>query len=223
MSRTTLTVEVDGEPVAAPFDAGILDVQVEEATDHADAATLLARLEADKTGRWRSVLDPLVTPKTPLAVQLERGSSSYRFEGKSVEVGWDIDPRGGSRLTAKALDRTLDMNLEEKVAAWRASDGGIAQTILKSHNLRPEITQTPDKADPDVHVVMQRATDWAFLRALAAKWGYAVYLEVRTEARSAAFRPARPECNPAGRAGLRPRAPRRSRERAGPARRRSSA
>ena len=103
------------------------------------------------------MLDPLVTPQTPLAVQLERGSSSYRFEGKSVEVGWDIDPRGGSRLTAKALDRTLDMNLEEKVAAWRASDGGIAQTILKSHNVRPEITQTPDKADADVHVVMQRA------------------------------------------------------------------
>ena len=48
--------------------------------------------------------------------------------------------------------------------------------------------------------MLQRGTDWAFLRSLAAKWGYAVYLESTTAGVDRPLPPDRPARRPAGRA-----------------------
>jgi hypothetical protein len=178
MPDTRLLVEIDGDALADADLSRIQDVQVEETADQADALTLVAQLEAGQDGEWTSILDPLTTPRTPVAVQVSRGDVLYRFDGLSTEASWEIDAEGSSRLTVKALDRTLELDAEEKVVAWPgSSDSDIAQSIFGSYGLSAQVDDTPDGPDPDVHVVLQRATDWAFLRALAAKWGYAVYLE----------------------------------------------
>lgn len=175
-----MTVEIDGTPLSHAGLTELVDVQVEEATSEADAATVSARLVPDERGEWTSVLDALITPRTPLTVELERGGAVYRFEGRSTEAAWEIAPDGASRMTVKAVDRTLDMDVEEKVVAWRgAADSGIAEAIFATHQIKADAEGTPEGPDPDVHVVIQRATDWAFLRSLAAKWGYEVYLEAR--------------------------------------------
>jgi hypothetical protein len=180
MRESRLTVEVDGSPLSrADVEADLVDVQVEEATHEADAATLTAVLRSDAKGNWHSILEPLVNPKTPLAIELERGASVYRFDGRSTQASWFISAGGESRLTIKAVDRTVELNVEEKVVAWRSKDSSIASSILSQKGFATDVTSTPDQPDPDVHVVMQRATDWAFLRALADKWGYVVYLESR--------------------------------------------
>jgi hypothetical protein len=180
MPDTRMTVEVAGTPLTREqIEHELVDVQVEEATDEADAALLSATLRSDQRGGWSSVLDPLTTPKTKVAVELRRGMTSYRFEGCSTQATWHVAAGGESQLTVKAVDRTVEMNDEEKVVAWRASDSGIADQILSSHGFTTEVTATTDQPDADVNVVMQRATDWAFLKGLAAKWGYAVYLEAR--------------------------------------------
>ncbi len=178
MPDTRLLVEIDGDALADADLSQIGDVLAEEASDQADALTLVAQLEAGQDGEWTSILDPLTTPRTPVAVQVSRSDVLYRFEGFSTEATWEVDADGSSRLTVKAVDRTLELDAEEKVVAWPGtSDSGIAEAIFSSYGFSTEVDDTPDGPDPDVHVVLQRATDWAFLRALAAKWGYAVYLE----------------------------------------------
>jgi hypothetical protein len=180
MNKTRLTVEVDGLALSrADVEKELVELQVEEATHEADAATLTAILSSDAKGGWRSVLEPLIKPKTQVAIELKHGTSVYRFDGRSTQASWVIAPGGESRLTVKAVDRTLELNVEEKVVAWRSSDSSIASSILSQNGFGAEVTDTPDQPDPDVHVVMQRSTDWAFLRALADKWGYVVYLESR--------------------------------------------
>jgi phage protein D len=181
MASTAMSVSIGGLPLSPGDLAELLDVQLEEASTEADAATLSARLTPTAPGGWASVLDALAQPRTPLTVELTRGFDSYRFEGASTEAEWEIAPDGASRLTVKALDRTQELDAEEKVVAWRGtSDSGIAETIFASYGIVPDTTPTPAGPDPDVHVVLQRATDWAFLRSLAAKWGYEVYLEAAT-------------------------------------------
>jgi hypothetical protein len=197
MSDTRLTLEIDGSPVVADDLAQVLEVQAEEASDEADAATVSVALSADAQGEWTSLLDPLATPRTPLVIELARGSASYRFEGSSTEAEWQVAPDGVSRLTVKAVDRTLDMNVEEKVVAWPGTtDSGIAQGIFGDYGFTPDVEVTPDSADPDVHVVVQRATDWAFLRSLADKWGYAAYLESTAAGIVGSFRPLDPLAEP---------------------------
>lgn len=175
---TTLLVEIDGEAVADADLEALLELRVEEATGEADAATLLARVDASAKGEWRSPLDALARPRTPLAIELTTGRAGYRFEGYSAEAGWDLDAQGDSRLTVKAVDKTLDLDADEKVVTWPGtSDSAIAEAIFADHGFDAEVEATPKGPDPDAHVAVQRATDWVFLRALAAKWGYATYLE----------------------------------------------
>jgi hypothetical protein len=178
MADTTLMLEIDGTPVGADRLDRVLAVEAEEAIDRADAAAVTALVEPGGDGEWRSLLDPLTEPRTPLAIEISRGTEVYRFDGLSTEAAWELDPDGRSQLTVKALDRTLEMDAEEKVVAWPGtSDSGIAEAIFASYGLQPQVEATPAGPDPDVHIAIQRATDWGFVRALAAKWGYAVYLE----------------------------------------------
>jgi Phage tail baseplate hub (GPD) len=199
MSDTRLLVEVDGAELAPEALAVLSQVVVEEALDEGDAATLAARLEAGGDGEWTSVLDPLLEPLTPLVVQVSHGEASYRFDGLSTEAEWRIDPAGRSELTVKAVDRTLELDLEEKVVAWPGnSDSSIAEAIFAEHGLSAEVEATPDGPDPDVHVVLQRASDLAFLRSLAAKWGYDVFLEAEEGRVTGHFGPTDPLAEPQG-------------------------
>jgi hypothetical protein len=203
MPDTRVLIELDGQPLADEDFGRLADVQVEEATDQADAATLVAPLEAGADGEWTSLLDPLTAPRVGLTVQITRGEALYRFEGQSTEASWAIDADGASQLTVKAVDRTLELDIEEKVVAWPGtSDSGIADSIFSSYGLTPEVEATAAAPDPDVHVVLQRASDWGFVRALAAKWGYAVYLESDGTRTVGHFHPLDPLADPQGELSL---------------------
>jgi hypothetical protein len=203
MPDTQLLIELDGEPIAAEDFDQILEVQVEESSEDADALTLVARVEAGADGEWTSLLDALLTPQTAVAVEVSRGDAAYRFDGLCTEAAWEIDAQGSSRLTAKAIDRTLELDLEEKVVSWPGtSESAIAEAIFSSYGLTSEVEATPDGPDPDVHVLIQRGTDWAFLRSLATKWGYVTYLESEAGSVVGHFHPLDPLAEPQGQLAL---------------------
>ena len=197
MPESRLLVEVDGTTVGDDDLLALTEVTVEESMDASDAVHIAAAVDADASGQWTSLLDPLTTPRTPLVVGITNGDVSYRFEGTSTEAEWLIDAAGSSTLSVKAIDRTLDMDAEEHVVAWPGtSDATIANAIFAKHGLDAKVDDTPDGPDPDVHVVLQRATDWAFLRALAAKWGYATFVEADGDNLAGHFRLIDPLADP---------------------------
>jgi hypothetical protein len=178
MPDSRLAVEIDGEALDDDSVKALVELVAEEAIDAADAVSIAGSLAAGASGQWTSVLDPLAQPRTPLVVTITSGDVSYRFEGASTEADWQIDAGGSSQLTVRALDKTLEMDLEEHVKSWPGtSDSVIATAIFGDYGLAAQVDDTPDGPDPDVHVVVQRTTDWVFLRALAGKWGYSTYIE----------------------------------------------
>jgi hypothetical protein len=200
---TRLLVEVDGNALSDDDLRGLTEIQVEEATEIADAATLVASLEANASGEWTSVLDPLLTPLTKVAIQVSRGETTYRFEGASTEAHWTINPQGDSLLSITAVDRTLELDNEEKIVAWPGcSDSVIAETIFTSYGFEIQVDSTPDNPDPDVHVVLQRGSDLTFVRELAAKWGYAAFLEAGEAGVTGHFHPIDPLAEPQGELAL---------------------
>lgn len=203
MADTQLLIELDGDPIAGEDLHELAEVQVEEATSDADAATLTAQVVPGADGEWTSLLEPLITPRTPLTVRVTRGEVTYCFEGLSTEASWAIDAEGPSRLTVKALDRTLELDLEEKVAPWPGtSESAVAEAIFSDHGMGAQVESTPSGPDPDVHVLIQRATDWAFLRSLAARWGYVTYLESADGRTTGHFHPIDPLGDPQGELAL---------------------
>ena len=124
--------------------------------------------------------------------------------------------RRARSLTIKAVDRTLELDLEEKVVAWPGTVGErrSPRRSSASYGLATEVESTPAAPDPDVHVVIQR--DDRPRRSSARwpiKWGYAVYLESRERARRRPLPPARSAGRPAGRARARVRRRRAARRR----------
>ncbi|MFH8484337.1 hypothetical protein [Streptomyces longisporoflavus] len=204
MSPTVMLLEIDGTEAGRDALDAVIEVRAEEATDEADAATVTMRVDPDATGGWPSLLDPLVTPRTPLAVRLERDGRSYQFDGYSAEAVWDLDAEGHSTLTVKAIDRSLDLDRVEKAVAWPGQrDSAIAETIFTEHKLRAEVEPTPAGFDPDVHTVLQRGTDWSFVRELALKWGYVAYLEADESGQvTGHFHPPAPLAEPQGELAL---------------------
>jgi hypothetical protein len=193
-----LLVQIDGRTLAPDELSTIAEIQVEEASDLADAATLVANLTPDDTGGWTSVLDPLLDPSTPLVIQVTRGEASYRFEGKAVQASWTIDAERSSQISVQGQDRTVELDAEEKVVAWPGTqDSAIAEAILSSYPfITAEVQSTTDSPDPDVHIVLQRGSDLAFLRALAAKWGFTVFLEATEFGIVGHFEPLDPLADP---------------------------
>ena len=169
MPDTSLTIEVDGETVSQEDLAGIGEVQAEECADQADAVSVVATVSADEDGEWTSLLDPLTEPRTPLNVEISRGDVTYRFEGFSTEASWQIDPDAASRLTVKAVDRTLDLDAEEKVVAWPGtSDSGIVEAILSSYGFTPEVDETHELlAGPGLPDDIEACLDQQASQALA--------------------------------------------------------
>jgi hypothetical protein len=203
MCDTKLDLEVDGTAVSRSDRNSVIDVQLEEAIYEPDAAVLVARVEPGARSGWTSVLDKLVAPLAPVVVEVSLGQTSYRFEGKTTEVSWQIDASGASLLTVKALDRTIEMDVEEKVKSWSGvSDSNIVQTILSSYQFAAQIETTSAAPNPDVHVVVQRSTDWAFIRSLAVKWGYVAYLEADKGRVFGHFHPLDPLAAPQGQLSL---------------------
>lgn len=203
MPETRLIVELDGERLSDDDLRELGEVQAEEAADSADAAVLSAALQPAADGGWTSRLDSIATAETPVAIELSNGATSYRFDGHSAQAGWTIDPEAASQLQVKLQDRTLELDREEKVVAWPGtSDSAIAEAIFADHGMDAEVEPTPEAPDPDVHVTIQRETDLAFLRALARKWGYAVYLESAAGRTTGHFAPLDPLADPQGELSL---------------------
>ena len=203
MPDTTLVLEIDGDEIKADALAPLIEIHVEDSVDVADAATVVARLEPSGDGEWASMLDPLVAPRTKVVVQLTRGGTVYRFDGRAVDASWSIDAAGTSKLTVRALDGTADMDAEEKIVAWPGtSDSGAVTAIFGSYGFDTQVTDTPAGPDPDVHVLLQRGTDWQFVRALADRWGYAAYLECDGEDVVGHFHPLDPLADPDGELAL---------------------
>jgi hypothetical protein len=193
MSDTRLRVEINGDELTADLLEAGAAVEVEEAIDEPDAASVTVGIEARSDGEWSSLLDDLAAPDAELIVTVSRSSDAYTFAGLVVGASWKIDAEGSSEIVVRAVDRTVEMDRIERVMSWPGSaDSAIASTIFSSYGFAAEVEPTPAGPSPDVFTPMQRGTDLAFLRSLAAKWGYSVFLEVDGDKVVGHFRPIDP-------------------------------
>ncbi len=198
MSDTKLTVRADGEDVTEALLRAGAQVEVEEAIDEADAASITVGVESGADGEWTSLLDDLAAPDGALTITIEGADASYSFIGVVVGAQWTLDRDGPSSLVVRALDRSVEMDREERVVPWPGTaDSAIASTIFGSYGFAAEVETTPSGPDPDAFTPIQRATDLTFLRSLAAKWGFSAYLEADGDKVVGHFHPIDPLAAPA--------------------------
>src|SRR6188768_4047080 len=98
MADTRLTVGVNGDEIAADLLIAGAVIDVEEALDEADAASITIALEPDDSGEWTSLVDDLTFPDSTLRIGVESGDTSYSFAGLVAGATWNLDAEGGSQV-----------------------------------------------------------------------------------------------------------------------------
>lgn len=82
-----------------------------------------------------------------------------------------------SALLIWGHDAAYAMDQEEKIVAWgdrKYSD--IAAEIFTNHGLEPDVADTQLVHATDEHLMLQRGSDWGYLKQLAERVGFEVYV-----------------------------------------------
>lgn len=181
MAAITYALQVDNAPAALVIDA-VDEIEVESHLEMASIMRIRFNISLTEDGaRWQILDDFLIRRLTSLRliVSLGIGVPSVVFDGHAVETVLDLsDQPGGSSFTVIALDATALMNLQEKVLPWpNMSDDAIAAAVFAQYGVVPDVAPTqPRRLDVET-TVTQRDTDIRFLRHLANRNGFDVYLE----------------------------------------------
>jgi phage protein D len=181
MTAVAYTLLIDGDPVAGDILDAIESVEVETHYRMADILRLTLRIEQKNDGSGWIVADDNVFPRLAnltLLVTIGASVPSVLIDAYVVEAGATFsDDPGGSEFTVVAMDGTVLMNLEEKVRRWPdMSDSTIATVIFGEYGMLPIVDNTqPTRTAADT-TVTQRDTDIRFLRHLAERNGFELFL-----------------------------------------------
>ena len=183
MSAITYMLDIDDVPASPELLAALQQIEVE---DHADMADMLRMRIAigvrEGCGSWNVLDEDQFNRLTNIKIIVTVGSgpSEMLINAYVIETNANISNQPGqSILNVVAMDPTVLMNLEEKVRPWpNMADSDIATALFGEYNFSPIVDQTqPTRQEVD-GTVMQRGTDIQFLRYLADRNGYEVYVEV---------------------------------------------
>jgi phage protein D len=173
---TSVTVTVDGQPLTASDLALIQSVDVAEAMNAQTQAGVVVACDVNNAGDWSTPLDSLVVPFAPFQIAITRGADSLVVPARATSASWSLQAGGLSTLTVAGLDASADLDREEHDRSWGGvSDADVASTLL-GPVATPQVGRTTTPDGTDNFTPHQRATDWMFLRALAARNDFDVYL-----------------------------------------------
>lgn len=205
MQAVSYTLEIDGAPADSELLEAVQQIEVECHTRLADMVRVRLAIALNKSAdAWGLLDDDLFERLVDLRVSVTAGSGDATpiIDAKVIEVrpSFSNSP-GGSILDVIGMDSTVLLNLEEKVRSWpNMADGDIAEAIFSEHGLGAVVEPTqPTRQENDI-TVLQRGTDIQFLRGLADRNGYEVFVEsnVDTGEIEGHFHPPRVDESPQG-------------------------
>ena len=205
MPGVSYTLHVDGRPAPAEVVDAVEEVEVESHLALADILRLRLGIGLTEGGSsWSLVDDATFSRLASVRLLATIGSAvpTAVFDGYVTETGVELsdDPAHAS-LDVVALDTTALMNLEERVREWpNMPDSAIAAMIFGEHGLLPVVDATQPARIQLETTVIQRDTDIRFLRHLAARNGFDVYVQpgVAPGVVEGHFHPPRLEGRPVG-------------------------
>jgi hypothetical protein len=176
MSDTRVTVSIDGRPLRTADLALIRSVDVNESMNSQTQVSVVVTCNVDDSSGWSSPLDTLISPFARFQVAIDRGGYSLVVPARATSAAWSLQPGALSTLTIAGLDASADLDRVEHDHDWGdANDAQVAQQLLGSFP-RQDIGSTPPSNGSDRFTPHQRATDWAYLKTLATRNDFDVYV-----------------------------------------------
>ncbi|MFC9053289.1 MULTISPECIES: contractile injection system protein, VgrG/Pvc8 family [Streptomyces violaceoruber group] len=174
---STYQLFFDKEPVGPDFYDGISSLEVEE-NAHLPGALRLVLPVAVEDGQLTRVSDANLKPYTRVAVVATPDGAGPQCVFDGYVLSHKVHLEAGvtaSTVEVWAQDASVLMRREEKVKEWPGmTEGEVANQVFAAHKFRTSPKNTADDSPrytESDHTLMQRGSDYDFLRRLARRSG----------------------------------------------------
>lgn len=172
---------LDGKALPEPLRALLTRVELRESDCEASVAALRFRLAPQQTGEVYPLDEEHFRPLARLAVALgaPEGPLVHLFSGYVTHVRPHFEEIASAcYVEVLAMDAAVLMDAHERVAAYPdATDAEAAENVFRRYGIPLTTDRTPARHEERRQLLVQRGTDWAFLRQLARRNGFCCYLE----------------------------------------------
>jgi hypothetical protein len=175
---------IDAEPAAPRLVDRIRRIEVRESDEDPTVAAVRLQLAQQPSGSFFPLDDEVFTAGTRIGVEIAApgGLLQRLFEGVVTHVRPHFEAiESNCYVEILAMDPAVLLNASERTASYPdASDAEAAEEILSRYNIRAVVDETSDRHKSEYQLLVQRATDWQFLRFLAQRNGFVCYFEYDT-------------------------------------------
>lgn len=188
MSEATFTLGLGDRAAPPELLEAVQAIEVENHAEQADMLRLrLATSVARAGGRWDLLDAGLLRRLANIRVGIRIGDDPVQplIDAYLIDLKAEFsnDP-GRSSVEVVGMDGSTLLQLEQRVRAWpEQSDAQIAETIFDEAGLATEVEPTQAARASRHETTVQRGDDLSFLRRLAERNGFEVYLEVGPDGR----------------------------------------
>jgi phage protein D len=188
MGEAAFTLAFGGEPAPAELLEAVHSIEVENHAEQADMLRMrLATSVAREGGRWDLLDAGLLNRLTNVRVGVRVGDGPNQplIDAYLIDLRAEFSSEPGhSSVEIVAMDGSALLQLEQRVRSWaEQSDAQIAEAIFAAAGLDTEVEPTQPARASRHEVTVQRGDDLSFLRRLAERNGFEVYLEVGPDGR----------------------------------------
>ena len=198
MAEKAYEIKFNDEAVDEDFYGDVESLTVEENSTMASTMRMRLAITLDDSGVWDYLDDSRLEVFTKVSVRVgfigggglagELSSAvggggddglERVFDGyiTSVHPTWGSEP-GSTHLEIEAMDTSVLMSLEEKIATWpNLADSDIVQQIVSGYGVTANIDPTPTVHQENDTTIVQRTSDIQFVRDLAMRNGLEFYFE----------------------------------------------
>ena len=219
MADKAYQIFFDGEAVEDDFYGDVVSLTVEENTTAASTLQLRLGTQLQEDGSWSYLEDDRLTPFSQVAVSVgfTGGTGLAGALGGLTGAGGDTgleavftgyitavhvhlgSQPGETSIDLTAMDTSVLMSLEEKIATWpNLADSDIVQQIASAYGVQVQADATPTVHQENDTTIVQRGSDIQFVRSLARRNGFEFYFETDKDSGevTAFFRPPQLEGTP---------------------------
>ena len=186
MPTPRLLLLIDDEPADARLTDRIQRIEVRESDDEPAMAALRLQLGQQPSGAFYPLDDEIFGPGVEIGIEVAApgGLPQRLFVGFITHVRPHFEAiESNCYLEIVGMDAAVLLDAYERTASYPDStDADAASEILQRYNIRAEVESTPEHHKADHQLLVQRSTDWAFLRYLAQRNGFVCYFEYDTSA-----------------------------------------
>lgn len=181
MANANLNILLGGERLEASVLTQLSRLEVRESDSDPTVLALRFSLKQLPSGEFSPLDSEHFEPGAELAAELTApgGLPQRLFQGYVTHVRPHFESiESNGYVEILAMDAAVILDAHERVATYPdATDADAAAEVLGRYNLQIDSEDTTARHEEDRMLLVQRGSDWQFLKRLARRNGFRVYFE----------------------------------------------